>query len=340
MYALARPFLFCLSPETAHSAALLSLQLAAGLHVTKLLTGNVPADPVRVMGIDFPNRVGLAAGLDKNAEYVDALAALGFGFIEVGTVTPRPQPGNPKPRLFRIPEQQAIINRMGFNNGGVNGMLANLERTRYQGILGINIGKNKDTPLENALDDYVACMDGVYPYASYITVNLSSPNTPGLRDLQVGDTFRQLLEGIRNRQAHLRAQHGRHVPVAVKLAPDLSEDALQSIADTLLALEIECVIATNTTIARPMVAGLKHADETGGLSGKPVFEASTQALRVLSQALGDRIPLIGVGGITDGATAVAKREAGAALVQLYSGLIYSGPALVGEVARALAAHSR
>jgi dihydroorotate dehydrogenase len=292
------------------------------------------------MGIVFPNRVGLAAGLDKNAEYVDALAALGFGFIEVGTVTPRPQAGNPKPRLFRIPEQQAIINRMGFNNGGVNRLLANLEQTRYRGILGINIGKNKDTPLENALDDYIACMDAVYPAASYITVNLSSPNTPGLRDLQVGDTFRALLEGVLNRQAALRARHGRHVPIAVKLAPDLSAEALASMAKTLLALEVECVIATNTTIARPLVEGLKHADEAGGLSGKPVFELSTAALRGLSEALAGRIPLMGVGGITDATTALAKCDAGASLVQLYSGLIYRGPALVGEVARALAERTK
>lgn len=335
MYALTRPLLFALSPEAAHHVALVSLQVAAAMRLSACLTGPVPADPVRLMGLDFPNRVGLAAGLDKNGEYIDALAALGFGFIEIGTVTPRPQPGNPKPRLFRIPEQQAIINRMGFNNDGVNRLLVNVERSRFDGILGINIGKNKDTPLEQALEDYVTCMDAVYPAASYITVNLSSPNTPGLRDLQVGDTFRALLEGIRNRQAALRVRHGRHVPVAVKLAPDLSEEAIASIAQTLLALEIECVIATNTTIARPMVEGLKHGDEAGGLSGKPVFGLSTSVLRGLSQALGGRIPLIGVGGITDAASAQAKRDAGAELVQLYSGLIYRGPALVGEVARAL-----
>ncbi len=338
MYALARPLLFALPAEAAHHAALLSLAAAAPLRLGRWLTGPVPANPVRVMGLDFPNRVGLAAGLDKNGEYVDALAALGFGFIEVGTVTPRPQPGNPKPRLFRIPQQQAIINRMGFNNAGVNALLANLERSRYRGILGINIGKNKDTPLEQALDDYIACMDAVYPAASYITVNLSSPNTPGLRDLQLGDAFRQLLEGLKNHQARLRARHGRHVPLVVKLAPDLADAALQSLAAAIVAMEVDGVIATNTTIARPQVAGLPHADEAGGLSGAPLFAASTHALQVLADALQGHVPLIGVGGIVYADTAVAKRRAGAELVQLYSGLIYRGPALVGEVARHLVTH--
>lgn len=337
MYALARPLFFALDPEAAHHAALVSLSLAARLGLGRMLAGPVPADPVRLMGLDFPNRVGLAAGLDKNAEYVDGLAGLGFGFIEVGTVTPRAQDGNSKPRLFRIPEREAIINRMGFNNAGVGALMRNLENTRYRGILGINIGKNRDTALEQALDDYVACMDAVYPAASYITVNLSSPNTPGLRDLQLGDAFKALLHGLKDHQARLRTRHGRHVPMAVKLAPDLSAEAMASVANTLLEMEVECVIATNTTITRPEVAGLPHGDEAGGLSGAPLFTLSTQALAGLARQLQGRIPLIGVGGIVSGETAVAKCQAGAGLVQLYSGLIFRGPALIGEVGRALAA---
>lgn len=334
MYSLLRPLLFTLPPESAHGLTFQALELARILKLGSCLSGAVPADPVRLFGLDFPNRVGLAAGLDKDAAHVDALASLGFGFIEVGTVTPRAQEGNPKPRLFRIPERQAIINRMGFNNGGVANLLRNLERSRYRGILGINIGKNRDTPLERAVDDYLACLDAVYPAASYITVNLSSPNTPGLRDLQTGEVFRDLLETLQNRQAALKAQHGRRVPLLVKLAPDLSEAALSSMAETLLTLEIDGVIATNTTLDRDGVAGCRHAEEAGGLSGAPVFPRSTWALQQLATQLAGRVPLIGVGGITDAASACAKREAGADLVQLYSGLIYRGPALVGEVAQA------
>jgi dihydroorotate dehydrogenase len=287
------------------------------------------------MGIDFPNPVGLAAGLDKNAAHIDGLASFGFGFLEVGTITPRPQPGNPRPRLFRIPEANAIINRMGFNNGGVDALLANVARARYRGILGINIGKNFDTPIENAADDYLACLRKVYAHAHYVTVNISSPNTKNLRALQESDALAALLRALDTERTALAAQHGRRVPLAVKIAPDLDESQLDAIADVLVAENMDAVIATNTTIARDAVAGLRHADEPGGLSGAPVRERSTAVVRGLAKRLGGRLPIIAAGGILSGNHAREKIDAGATLVQVYSGLIYRGPGLVGEVVAAL-----
>ncbi len=335
MYPLIRPLLFCLNPEASHNLTLGLLNAGASLKLLGLASARPADNPVEVMGLRFANPVGLAAGLDKNGDYYNALGQLGFGFVEVGTVTPRPQPGNDKPRLFRIPERQAIINRMGFNNKGVEHMRAQLVRRRYSGVLGVNIGKNAVTPVENALDDYRLGMAAVYDLADYITVNLSSPNTPGLRDLQYGDALNRLLEGLKAEQARLQGEHGRYVPLAVKIAPDLDEAAVAEIARALLDQGMDGVIATNTTIGREGVEGCRHADEAGGLSGSPVREKSTRVIGLLRQQLGDRLPIIGVGGITDGASAREKIAAGARLVQLYSGLIYRGPALVGEVARAL-----
>lgn len=288
------------------------------------------------MGLDFPNAVGLAAGLDKNGEYMDALAALGFGFIEVGTVTPRPQPGNPRPRLFRLPEAGAIINRMGFNNAGVDTLLGNVQRARYRGILGINIGKNFDTPVERAVDDYLIGLRKVYGAASYVAVNVSSPNTPNLRSLQQHDVLSALLSRLKSEQRLLAKRHGKYVPVAVKIAPDLSAEMVAEIAAVIRDEGIDAVIATNTTLAREAVAGLRHGDETGGLSGAPLMRRATEVVRQLHAVLGTAVPVIAVGGIFSGADAMAKMNAGASLVQVYSGLIYRGPALVGEVASALA----
>ncbi|MDF3029555.1 MAG: pyrD [Moraxellaceae bacterium] len=336
LYPLARNFLFRLPPEASHHVALKGISLAESLGFLALLPA-VPARPVQAMGLSFPNPVGLAAGLDKNGDHIDGLAALGFGFIEIGTVTPRPQPGNPKPRLFRLPEAAAIINRMGFNNLGVDHLVRQVERCRYRGILGINIGKNFDTPIEKAADDYLACLDRVYAHASYVTVNISSPNTKGLRNLQSGDALAALLEPLKNRQAHLAAQHGRYVPLAVKIAPDLEAADVEVIAEQMRRFEIDAVIATNTTLGRAGVEHLPHGNEAGGLSGAPVRAASTRVLRELGQALaGSGTILIGVGGITDGAAAAEKKEAGASLVQIYTGFIYRGPALVREAAAALA----
>jgi dihydroorotate dehydrogenase len=279
----------------------------------------------------------LAAGLDKNADYIDGLASLGFGFIEVGTITPKPQPGNPQPRLFRLPAAQAIINRMGFNNAGVDHLIEQVKKSRYNGILGINIGKNKDTPADKAVDDYVFCMRKVYPYASYITVNLSSPNTPGLRDLQFGEPLEQLLASIKAEQLTLADQHGRYVPVAVKIAPDMADDDIAGVAEALVKHGMDGVIATNTTIARDAVAHLPHGDEAGGLSGAPLTQLSTEVVAKFVNALNGRIPVIGVGGIVDGEAAEAKVAAGAELVQIYSGFIYRGPALIAEAAAAIKA---
>ena len=289
------------------------------------------------MGLTFDNPVGLAAGLDKNGLAVDGLAAMGFGFLEVGTVTPRPQPGNPKPRMFRLPEQSAIINRMGFNNLGVDALLQRLDAVRYRGVLGINIGKNAVTPVENAVDDYLHCLRKVYSRASYVTVNLSSPNTPGLRTLQYGDTLKRLLESIKQCQGELANQHGHYVPIAIKIAPDVLPEDLALIAAVLVDEGMDAVIATNTTLERTAVIGLEHADETGGLSGGPLTDVATEVIRLLAQELGGRMPIIGVGGIMSGADAAEKIEAGASLVQLYSGFIYRGPELVGECVDALAA---
>lgn len=337
MYSLLRPLLFSLDAETAHHLTLEALQLAHRAGVLSLYAGKPVVDPVTVFGIHFPNRVGLAAGLDKNADYIDALGALGFGFVEVGTVTPRPQPGNPQPRLFRAVAQHGIVNRMGFNNLGVEHLVNNIRQRTYRGVLGVNIGKNATTPVENALDDYLLCLDAVYADCDYITVNLSSPNTPGLRDLQFGEPLRRLLEGLKNRQQQLQSQHGKYTPLLVKIAPDLAREDVEAIADTFLAVQIDGVIVTNTTIDKSALAGTGLENEAGGLSGAPVFEKSTAILQQLSQCLQRKVPLIGVGGIENASQAEAKLSAGASLVQLYSGLIYRGPALVAECAGAIAA---
>jgi dihydroorotate dehydrogenase len=287
------------------------------------------------MGITFPNPVGLAAGLDKNGAVIDGMAALGFGFIEIGTVTPRPQPGNPKPRLFRVKQAQGIINRFGFNNLGVDNLIANVKAAKFKGVLGINIGKNFDTPNESAVDDYLLCMQKVYAYASYITVNISSPNTKNLRALQEKEALSQLLSKLKQEQLKLAQLHGKYVPVALKIAPDLEVEQIQEIADLLMQHQIDGVIATNTTLARDMVQGMPNSDETGGLSGTPVRDKSTKVIQALSQRLQGALPIIGVGGILDGADAVEKIAAGASLVQIYSGLIYKGPRLVHAVCKSL-----
>jgi dihydroorotate dehydrogenase len=336
LYPALRPLLFSLPPETAHRITLQALDIAAAAGLTGIFTQPAVTSPVTVMGISFPNRVGLAAGLDKNAAHIDGLAALGFGFIEVGTVTPRPQPGNPRPRMFRLPAAQALINRLGFNNGGVDALLANLARTRWRGVLGINIGKNFDTPLPQAASDYLTCLRKVYAHASYVTVNISSPNTQGLRSLQLGDDFQALLAALKAEQTALASQHGRYVPLAVKLAPDLADDELAAIAGKLIEHGIDGVIATNTTLSRAGVEQLAHADEAGGLSGAPLTRRSTQAISVLAASLAGRLPVIGVGGVLNGADAKAKIAAGASLVQIYTGLIYRGPELIAEAARACA----
>ena len=338
LYALARPLLFSLDAEEAHNLTLPALRRAAGLGLTRMLRRPLP-DPRTVMGITFPNPVGLAAGLDKDGAYIDGLAALGFGFIEIGTVTPRAQPGNPKPRMFRLPEASAIINRMGFNNGGVDAFVRNVQASKFyrnkEGVLGLNIGKNADTPIERAADDYLDCLEKVYPYASYVTVNISSPNTKNLRQLQGASELDALLATLKDAQQRLADQHKRYVPMLLKIAPDVDGEQVKNIADALLRHRFDGVIATNTTISREAVKGIRHADEAGGLSGTPVFQASNQVIRALKAELGDSQPIIGVGGILSGADARAKIEAGATLVQLYSGLIYRGPALIRECADAL-----
>lgn len=338
MYSMMRSLLFRLPAETSHDLALDMIGAAGRIGLASKLVRPPAPDPVEVMGLTFDNPVGLAAGLDKNALAVDGLGAMGFGFLEVGTVTPLAQPGNPKPRMFRLPEQNAIINRLGFNNQGVDALLAHLDAVRYQGVLGINIGKNAVTPVENALDDYLVCMRKVYSRASYITVNLSSPNTPGLRTLQYGETLKQLLSQIKLCQGVLAQQHGHYVPVAIKIAPDMLPEDLVLVAGTLLEQGMDAVIATNTTLERTAVIGLEHADETGGLSGGPLTDVSTQVIRLLAEELKGRMPIIGVGGILQGADAVDKLKAGASLVQLYSGFIYRGPELVRECVDAVAAY--
>ncbi|WP_420476653.1 quinone-dependent dihydroorotate dehydrogenase [Noviherbaspirillum sp. ST9] len=338
LYALTRPLLFSLDPETAHNLTLPALKNAAACGLTALV-GKPARDPRTVMGITFPNPVGLAAGLDKDGAYIDGLAALGFGFIEVGTVTPRAQPGNPKPRIFRLPQANAVINRMGFNNGGVDAFVANVQASKFyqnkEGVLGLNIGKNADTPIERAADDYLHCLEKVYPYASYVTVNISSPNTKNLRQLQGGSELDALLAQLKDAQQRLADKHKRYVPIALKIAPDVDGDQVKSIAAALLQHKMDAVIATNTTITRDAVKGLPHAEETGGLSGAPVFEMSNIVIRALKSELGDALPIIGVGGILSGDNAQAKIAAGASLVQLYTGLIYRGSALVKECAAAL-----
>ncbi len=335
LYPLFRPLLFALDPEAAHAATFRALDAAARLGIARLAAPRLPDAPVTVMGIAFPNRVGLAAGLDKNAEHLRGLATLGFGFLEAGTVTPRPQPGNPKPRLFRLPAARALINRMGFNNDGVARFIANVERSGFAGVLGINIGKNFDTPLARAADDYLAAFAAVAAHASYVAINVSSPNTQGLRDLQADAALDVLLSRLKDAQARQAQASGRYVPLAVKIAPDLDARAIARIARQLVTHGIDGVIATNTTLSRAAVAGLEHAAEAGGLSGAPVREASNAAIRTLARELGGALPIIGVGGIQSGADAQEKLAAGATLVQLYTGLIYRGPALVAECVRAL-----
>jgi dihydroorotate dehydrogenase len=335
VYALARPFLFCLDAERAHDLALASIETAYRTGLNPLLAVKPAALPTRAFGIEFPNPVGLAAGLDKNGAHIDALAALGFGFIEVGTTTPRPQTGNPRPRMFRLPQHQAVINRLGFNNAGVDALVRNAERARFTGVLGINIGKNKDTPNERAVDDYLACLARVYARASYVTVNISSPNTQGLRDLQEEETLKRFIGTLREAQEKLAAQHGARKPMLLKIAPDLSEAELDGVAQVLLAARIDGLICTNTTIDRGAIAGARHAEEAGGLSGKPLFEKATSVLRGMAQRLGGKIPLIGVGGILTGRDAAEKIDAGASLVQFYSGMIYRGPALIGDCVEAM-----
>jgi len=337
-YPLARQALFALDAETAHEVTLRNLQRAHRMGLTRC-AGPTPLAPTSLMGLRLKNRVGLAAGLDKNGEYIDALASLGFGFVEVGTVTPRPQVGNPRPRMFRLPEAQALINRMGFNNHGLDAFMANVRNSRFReqgGILGLNIGKNGDTPMERAADDYVTCMTAAYPHADYIAVNISSPNTKNLRALQDEDELAVLLQRLRDTRAELASQHGRHVPLVVKIAPDLETEQIDVIADVLCRMGVDGVIATNTTLARDAVAHLPHGNEAGGLSGKPVHEKSLQVIERLRRQAGDTLAIIGVGGIFSGEDARAKIQAGADAVQLYSGLIYRGPALVRECARALA----
>jgi dihydroorotate dehydrogenase len=338
-YALTRPFLFGMDPEAAHELTLESIARFQNGPLQCLWSQTRVDDPVSVAGLRFPNRIGLAAGLDKNGRCIDGLGAMGFGFIEVGTVTPLGQPGNPKPRMFRLPDARALINRLGFNNEGLESFLANVQRARSfrraGGILGLNIGKNAATPIERAVDDYLIGLAGVYPYADYVTVNISSPNTKNLRALQSDEALDSLLGALRQRRVELAEEHGRNVPMFLKIAPDLDERQIQVIAATLKAQRMDGVIATNTTIERAAVKGLPHAEEAGGLSGAPVLEASNRVIRALRAELGAGFPIVGVGGVLSGADAQAKLAAGADLVQVYTGLIYRGPALVPECARAL-----
>ena len=334
-YSFLRPLLFSLAPETAHNLSLNGLDHAAKLG---LLRQTLPADPVKVMGIEFPNRVGLAAGLDKDGAHIDGLATMGFGFIEIGTVTPKAQPGNPQPRLFRLPAHGALINRFGFNNQGVDNLVNNVKASQFVkngGIIGINIGKNASTPIDRANDDYLIALDAAYAHAHYVTINISSPNTQNLRSLQQDDALEALLAGLKDRQQRLADQHGKYVPLALKIAPDLDDLQIDAIAAAVRRHHFDAVIATNTTLARDAVSGLPHAEEMGGLSGSPVLEGSNRVIRQLRAALGKDFPIIGVGGILSGHDAIAKIEAGADVVQIYTGLIYKGPALVTEVASAL-----
>jgi dihydroorotate dehydrogenase len=337
LYPLFRPLLFAADPERAHDLAFASLDAAARLGIARLAAPTLPFAPVDAMGLRFPNRVGLAAGLDKNAEHLPGLATLGFGFLEAGTVTPRAQPGNPRPRLFRIVEAQALVNRLGFNNAGVDRFVANVDRASYRGILGINIGKNFDTPNAHADDDYVACLRAVHARASYVTINVSSPNTQGLRDLQQEDALDALLARVVRERDDLAQRHGRRVPLVVKIAPDLDADAVRAIARSLIRHRIDGAIATNTTLSRDGVERLPHAAEAGGLSGAPLRERAMAVLRTLAAALDGALPVIAAGGIMSGDEAVERIRAGATLVQLYTGLIYRGPDVVAECVRAIAA---
>jgi dihydroorotate dehydrogenase len=335
MYSTVRNLLFKLSPETSHDLTL-DLIGAGGRLGLNGMFHRQPSLPVTVMGLEFANPVGLAAGLDKNGAAIDGFSQLGFGFIEVGTVTPRPQPGNPRPRLFRIPQAEAIINRMGFNNLGVDHLIQRVKMAKYKGVLGINIGKNADTPVERAADDYLLCLDKVYEHASYVTVNVSSPNTPGLRSLQFGDSLKALLEALRLRQEDLAVRHGRRVPIAIKIAPDMTDEETVLVAHAIHQAGMDAIIATNTTLSREGVENLSFAAETGGLSGSPVREKSTHTVRVLASELKGKLPIIAAGGITEGVHAEQKIAAGASLVQIYTGFIYKGPALIRESVDAIA----
>ncbi len=342
-YGLARPLLFGLDAETAHDLTLKSLARLQGTVLERAYRNRFVPDPIELAGLRFPNRVGLAAGLDKNARAIDGLGAIGFGFVEVGTVTPKPQPGNPKPRMFRLPRANAVINRLGFNNEGLDAFIANVKRSGFRGhgrILGLNIGKNAATPIEQATGDYLLGLEGVYPHADYVTVNISSPNTKNLRALQSDEALDALLGAVAERREQLARQHGRRVPVFVKIAPDLDEQQVQVIAATLRRHGMDGVIATNTTIARDAVKGLPHADEAGGLSGAPVLAASNRVITQLRATLGSGYPIIGVGGILSAEDALSKLQAGADVVQVYTGLIYRGPALVDEIARAFSRQRR
>lgn len=339
LYPPCRALLFMLDPETAHAITFAMLKLADCFKLSFLYRSSAKGKPVDAMGLTFPNGVGLAAGLDKDGAYLDAMAPLGFGFIEVGTVTPRPQPGNLAPRMFRIPLDKAIINRMGFNNAGVDAMVEKIRRSRYYrdgGVIGINIGKNFDTPIDSAVDDYLLCLEKAYPVASYIAVNISSPNTPNLRRLQGDDFLDELLAALKQKQTELQKRHGRYVPIAVKIAPDLTDAEIESIADKLVFHRMDGAIATNTTVSREGLTDQRLTDETGGLSGKPLRARSNWVLSVLAKRLANRLPIIAVGGINSGDDALEKNRLGATLVQLYSGFIFEGPALVGECVESLA----
>ena len=335
LYPLLRPLLFSLDPETSHNVTLKLLKAGHNMGLTGLIQPDIADKPVTVMGLEFKNPVGLAAGLDKNGDYIEALASLGFGFIEIGTVTPRPQSGNPKPRLFRVPEHQGIINRMGFNNLGIDHLIQQVQNANYQGIIGINIGKNADTPIENATEDYLIGLCKAYAHASYITINISSPNTKNLRQLQQGDEIKSLIAALKSEQLTLQEQHKRYVPLALKIAPDLTPEEIAHIAKLLLEFNIDAVIATNTTISRDAIQGHALANEAGGLSGKPVQQKSTEVVRVLAGELNGKLPIIAAGGIFSADDAKEKLNAGATLVQVYSGLIYQGSQLVADIVNAL-----
>jgi dihydroorotate dehydrogenase len=334
-YQLLRALMFQLDAEKAHHLGLKGLSFLELSGLSSMLYPKVAATPVKVMGIDFPNAVGLAAGLDKNGDYIEAMAGLGFGFVEIGTVTPRPQPGNPKPRLFRLPEAQAIINRMGFNNLGVEHLINQVKAAEMDAVLGINIGKNFDTPVEKAVDDYLIGLNKVYDYADYVTINISSPNTPGLRSLQFGESLNELLQQLKEQQAKLQQQTQRYVPMAVKVAPDLDDDEVEQLAKSFAQHDIDAVIATNTTMSRDGVTGVKNGDEAGGLSGRPVFDKSTDIVAKFKKALPENLPIIAAGGIMSGEDALQKLDAGASLVQIYSGLIYQGPKLIADIVESI-----
>ena len=336
MYPLARKLLFMLDPETAHSFSLRSFKLLSATHLARLVACRPRPDPRTVMGIEFPNPVGLAAGLDKNGDYLDAMAALGFGFLEIGTTTPKPQPGNPAPRMYRLPKERALINRLGFNNKGVEYLVKQVQKSSYKGVLGINIGKNRETPLESASDDYLYCLDRVYTHASYVTINISSPNTKGLRELQQDAALSELINTLVQRRGELHQQHGRYLPLVVKIAPDLDHEELGNLANTLNQCAPDAVMATNTTISRPGLEQHPLAEQAGGLSGAPLLSLANKTLAELRERLDRNIPIIGVGGIMSAADAASKIDAGAELVQIYTGLIYQGPQLVRDAARGVA----